>query len=120
LIAAIGFILLISLLGVLLAKIYNASKLGEAYDQALIFIGLVVGLFGWGFYFILLSGSIGQEQTIVSAAETFVVASNEYVLLTMFMPIANFLVILIGMLTVIEVLLIFTKINTRPNGLRGK
>jgi len=118
--AAIGIILLVILIGVLLGKIYNASKMGEAYDKALIFIGFVIGLFSWGFYFILLSGSIGQEQTIVGATETFIVASNEYVLLTMFMPIANFLIILIGMLTVVEVLIMFNAFAKRPKGLRGK
>ena len=117
---AIGFICLLAILGVLIGKIFNASKLGEAYDQAIIFVGLVVALFGWIFYYIILSGAIMQEQTITSSSETFVVASTQFYYLSMLMPVANFLIILVGMLTVIEVLLIFNQFSKRPKGLRGK
>jgi len=116
---AIAFICLLAILGVFIAKVYNISRFGTAYDIAIIFVGLIVGLFAWIFYFIILSGSIMQETTLTGATETFTIVSTQFYYLSMLMPVANFLVILIGMTTVIEVLLLFDQLRTRPKGLRG-
>lgn len=116
---AIAFICLLGILAILLAKIYNISLLGKFYNFSIIFIGLVVSLFCWVFYFIILSGSIMQETTIAGATETFTLATTDFYYLSMLMPVANFLLILVGMLTVVEVLTLYTQLKKRPTGLRG-
>ena len=116
----IGFICLLAILGVLLAKIYNISLLGEAYNNALIFIGLIVALFSWVFYYIILSGSIMQTATITGTTETFTLATTEFYYLSMLLPVANFLLIIVGFLTLVEGLMLFKQLKTRPQGLRGK
>ena len=107
------------LLGIVILKSYNITKLGGYYPVSWSLILLTLGLFLWGIFFISAAGSVSAVETITSASTTYTVTSNEYVSMFLYLQITTFLVVLAGMLTVFEALLAINPLVIRKRN-RGR
>lgn len=100
------------ILAIMLAKLYNVLKLGQAYDQNIIIISSAVIAVMWLLCFFALATSIAYEETDVitqPTEDTITVTSttNSYFITNLFFWFASILASISAMLTIAEFLLLF-------------
>lgn len=95
------------LLSIVSLKIYNISKMGSLYPASAALITFIVGLFLWLVLFISFAGAMTYEQTIDTGAATYVITSNSYLSISLYMFIADLMITLSGLLTLFEVFMLF-------------
>lgn len=112
-VSLIGFFLV---LAVFLLKVVNLMNQGKLYDQTGVFVGMAIGLIGWGLLFLSLVNGVrisGLESsyTITTPNGNVVVPelNYSYVSTLSYLAIANPLILICGVLTLFESLRIFTR-----------
>lgn len=112
-VSLIGFFLL---LGVFLIKLANLMYQGKLYDQTGVFIGMAIGLIGWGLLFLSLVNGVkisGLESTYTITTPTGNVVvpqlNYSYVSIISYLAIANPLIWICGALTLFESVRLFNQ-----------
>ena len=96
-------IAIFGLLGIASLKLYNLTKLGRLYPTSAALITFIISLFFWGMLFIAFAGAMLFEQTIDTGAATYTITSNSYLVISLYMFVANLLITFSGLLTLFEV-----------------
>jgi len=106
------------LLGVMILKVWNVIGRARNYEPIWIFIGFAVALIFWYMAFTsYLSLTLFEKSATVdngSTITTIVQTSNNYAIYTPLIYLAHFLVGIIMMLTIIEVISLFSILPTMP------
>lgn len=110
--ATIALISLFGLIALFLVKLYNAANRGETYSPIFSFIGFILAWVFWLLFFISLSATFINEETIVTPdSQTYTISDNDYASYNMFLGLNNLLAWLCSILTVLEVIFLFNKFS---------
>jgi len=114
-VSLIGFFLI---LAVFLLKVANLMNQGKLYDQTGIFIGMAIGLIGWGLLFLSMVNGVriaGLESsyTITTPDGNVLIPQPNfsYYSTISYLAIANPLILICGVLTLFESLRLFTRLD---------
>jgi TRAP-type C4-dicarboxylate transport system permease large subunit len=114
-VSLIGFFLL---LAVFLVKVANLMNQGKLYEQTGIFVGMAIGLIGWGLLFLSLVNGVQvaglqSSYTITTPDGNVLIPQIDYSYYSTisYLGIANPIIWICGVLTLFESLRLFTRFD---------
>jgi len=111
---------ILCLVAIAILKAYNLANKNEGYALIHIFTGFGVAALCWILIFLSFAAAIEFEETITNGGDTYVITSNDYVQLSIFLPFANLMFGLITIMWVMEIIAMFTRIEIKPKMARGR
>jgi amino acid transporter len=110
----IALICLFATVVIILVKIYDLIELVSKKpkrDYKLIVFSLILLLLCYGFYMVAFLSSVQYSSVVTAGTETFVLTNSAYVTLSLFAVAMNFFLILGIMLTVLEVIAMYSSFS---------